>query len=227
MGSCGRRFLILIFEPIKPMSELPPLRASVIYRPFENGLNPSFDDYEEAIEALRDAQGQLMPDGRNCAVCTDSGHQAWECHHNPLVVARANSRDAWRCFHCGRIFRTPEAALEHFGKPEEQRDPVCSAVFVDALFTMEAQGVQARKVGARNGHRWCHMWSDSLEALHRMAARIGMKREWFQDHHLLPHYDLTPSRRALAVSYGAIEASASDAIRERSVRSYGDPFPLV
>lgn len=42
--------------------------------------------YETAIEALRDGAGQLAPDGRNCRICHDSGHQAWECGHNPLLA---------------------------------------------------------------------------------------------------------------------------------------------
>jgi len=42
--------------------------------------------YERAIAALTDAKEQLEPDGRNCAVCGDSGHQAFECGHNPLVA---------------------------------------------------------------------------------------------------------------------------------------------
>lgn len=42
--------------------------------------------YENAIDALRDAMEQLKPDGRCCVICHDSGHQAWECGHNPLVA---------------------------------------------------------------------------------------------------------------------------------------------
>lgn len=60
----------------------------------------------------------------------------------------------------------------------------------------------------------CHLFTDSLdlEELHALAARIGMKRAWFQDHPRAPHYDLTPSRRADAVAHGAVEAD-----RERAV----------
>ena len=42
------------------------------------------EQYEAAIAALHDAMGQLEPDGRVCTICNDSGHQAWECGHNPL-----------------------------------------------------------------------------------------------------------------------------------------------
>lgn len=51
----------------------------------------------------------------------------------------------------------------------------------------------------------CHMFADDEQELHDMAKRIGLKREWFQEHRRLPHYDLTVSRRALAVRYGAKE----------------------
>jgi len=50
------------------------------------------------------------------------------------------------------------------------------------------------------------MIADTEDELHAMAARIGMKRAWFQGppkHD--PHYDLVPSRRKLAVIAGALE----------------------
>jgi hypothetical protein len=47
---------------------------------------PTIDDYRNAIKKLCDAMGQLEPDGHPCAVCGDWDHQAWGCHHNPLVV---------------------------------------------------------------------------------------------------------------------------------------------
>jgi Protein of unknown function (DUF4031) len=53
----------------------------------------------------------------------------------------------------------------------------------------------------------CHMVADTLNELHAMAEQIGMKRQWFQASPpaSTPHYDLSLSRRALAVSAGAIE----------------------
>ncbi|HEX7021849.1 MAG TPA: DUF4031 domain-containing protein [Trueperaceae bacterium] len=60
----------------------------------------------------------------------------------------------------------------------------------------------------RKGKR-CHMVSDSgdLIELREMAARIGMRRSWFQrgGPGETPHYDLRPSKRALAVAAGAKE----------------------
>lgn len=44
---------------------------------------------------------------------------------------------------------------------------------------------QAARVGARHGHLWCHLFSDSAdcEELHAFARLLGMKREWFQRDH--------------------------------------------
>ncbi len=93
-------------------------------------------------------------------------------------------------------------------------------VFVDVLFVAPSGNAQAHRVGERkaNGHRWCHMWSDDLEALHRVAAAIGLKRAWFQDHRT-PHYDLTPAKRALALKAGAVEKDLMQYFREKHAQS--------
>lgn len=59
----------------------------------------------------------------------------------------------------------------------------------------------------------CHLAADTLDELHEFAARLGMRREWFQPgrgRH--PHYDLVKSRRDRAVALGAIEVSGRDLI---------------
>lgn len=50
-----------------------------------------------------------------------------------------------------------------------------------------------------------HMLANDIDALHEMADRIGLKRAWFQEQGSFPHYDLTASKRRLAVAAGAIE----------------------
>lgn len=60
-----------------------------------------------------------------------------------------------------------------------------------------------------------HMTADTLDELHAMARRIGLRRAWFQDHPLHPHYDLTPSRRAAALGAGAVFVPARDQARAR------------
>lgn len=52
----------------------------------------------------------------------------------------------------------------------------------------------------------CHLLTDDprLEELHALAGAIGMKRTWFQSRSI-PHYDLTPKRRSMAIAAGALE----------------------
>lgn len=57
----------------------------------------------------------------------------------------------------------------------------------------------------------CHMYADSLDELHAIAATIGMRRSWFQDKRV-PHYDLTTSRRAAARRAGAIAHTREQAV---------------
>jgi hypothetical protein len=62
----------------------------------------------------------------------------------------------------------------------------------------------------------CHMFTDNcdLTELHDFAAKIGMKRRWFQPHNkTAPHYDLTAERRADAVKLGAVEVDRHEAVR--------------
>jgi hypothetical protein len=77
-------------------------------------------------------------------------------------------------------------------------------VYVDVLIVHDLSGKPAQ-VQRVFEHGACHMFTDGpLEELHAMAGRIGMRRAWFQDHWLLPHYDLNPHRRAIAVRLGAV-----------------------
>lgn len=50
-----------------------------------------------------------------------------------------------------------------------------------------------------------HMLGNDLDELHAMAKRIGLKRSWFQSQSTFAHYDLTASKRALAIGAGAVE----------------------
>jgi hypothetical protein len=66
------------------------------------------------------------------------------------------------------------------------------------------------------------MYADTLEELHAMALRIGLKRSWFQPSPTLNHYDLVPSKRILALRNGAQEQTRREAVetwrRLRNVR---------
>jgi predicted kinase len=55
--------------------------------------------------------------------------------------------------------------------------------------------------------RWCHMATDgSFEELHEFAARLGLRRAWFQR----DHYDLPAHGRAAAVALGAEEVPTGE-----------------
>jgi hypothetical protein len=60
----------------------------------------------------------------------------------------------------------------------------------------------------------CHMTADSLDELHELAGRIGLKRSWFQDKSV-PHYDLTKSKREAALAAGAVSVDAREQARRR------------
>jgi Protein of unknown function (DUF4031) len=54
--------------------------------------------------------------------------------------------------------------------------------------------------------RWnggAHMLGNDLAELHAMADRIGLRRSWFQGNSTFAHYDLTASKRRLALAAGA------------------------
>jgi len=65
------------------------------------------------------------------------------------------------------------------------------------------------------GRESCHLSADTLDELHAFALRIGMRRGWFQNHPIMPHYDLTPAKRAAAVKLGAREVTAREQARKR------------
>ncbi len=71
----------------------------------------------------------------------------------------------------------------------------------------------------------CHLTADTLDELHAFAAKIGMKRSWFQDHPTAPHYDLTPKRRDLALRIGAVFVSAREQAIKR-IRYTAKPIPF-
>lgn len=68
------------------------------------------------------------------------------------------------------------------------------AVYVD---DMKADYSPSHRPGAK--YILSHMIADTDEELHAMAARIGVARRWHQG----DHYDITQSKKALAIKYGA------------------------
>lgn len=49
-----------------------------------------------------------------------------------------------------------------------------------------------------------HMLSNNLFVLHNLAKLIGLRRSWFQQDGRFYHYDVTCSKRLLAIKNGAI-----------------------
>jgi hypothetical protein len=81
-------------------------------------------------------------------------------------------------------------------------------ILVDAIQEHAAPGLRFK--------RWSHMVSTIGEPeLHTFAARLGLKRTWAQ---LRPkssaaHYDIIPTKRALAIRLGALEVSSRELAR--------------
>ena len=89
-----------------------------------------------------------------------------------------------------------------------------------------------RAVWRWRGRRWAHLVSDvSHDELHAFAARLGLRREWFQG----DHYDVPEPVRARAVALGAAEVASGELVRRlraaglrrprRGRRDGGDPPP--
>lgn len=68
----------------------------------------------------------------------------------------------------------------------------------------------------------CHLIADTLDELHAMAKRLGLKRAWFQDAASCPHYDLTASKREAAIAAGAVDSGRAEFVDHmRRIRATG------
>lgn len=56
------------------------------------------------------------------------------------------------------------------------------------------------------GMLWCHMTADTLDELHDMAGRLGLKRGWYQGppKTRYAHYDTISSKRLKALKLGVV-----------------------
>lgn len=90
------------------------------------------------------------------------------------------------------------------------------SVYVDDAFVSDDPTAWGRWTGGG------HMQADTLGELHEFAARIGLRRAWFQTRPGRPdkdHYDLTRARRDRAILLGAIPEAVEDGtIRRRAMR---------
>lgn len=75
----------------------------------------------------------------------------------------------------------------------------------------------------------CHMIADTDEELHAMAEKIGVARKWHQDPKTKrgcshSHYDIALSKRALAVSFGAVEITQRQCAAIQGLKRLGLPL---
>lgn len=72
--------------------------------------------------------------------------------------------------------------------------------------------------------KMCHMVADTREELFDMVDKIGVQRKWIQDFgSKREHYDISLTKRALAVKNGAIGVGAREIVRitnNRDMNSY-------
>lgn len=61
-----------------------------------------------------------------------------------------------------------------------------------------------------------HLEADKLPELHHFAARLGLRRSWFQNKSV-PHYDVSRAKRLQAIKMGAI-AEDCYSFRDNKVR---------
>lgn len=66
-----------------------------------------------------------------------------------------------------------------------------------------------------------HLTSDDVAEPHAFAARLGLKRAWFQSRSIVPHYGLSPAKRELAVRHGAVVMEAREQARRRREQRNG------
>jgi hypothetical protein len=82
---------------------------------------------------------------------------------------------------------------------------------------------------------WSHMFAgpyDDLEELHDLAAKISLLRRWFQDKPWpKEHYDVTETRRQMAIRAGAVSITWEQGgqmrrdARRRNPPTPGSPRP--
>jgi hypothetical protein len=87
--------------------------------------------------------------------------------------------------------------------------------------TVYVDGMYKRAMGRFGRMKMSHMLADSEQELHEMADRIGLDRKHYQ----VDHYDVSMSRRAIAVYHGAIEVELRVMARMRRIRAETGRLP--
>lgn len=96
-------------------------------------------------------------------------------------------------------------------------------------------------VGRRSA-RWSHLFADTREELHEFAARLGLRRDWFQDpcvdgkpfpakpgspHAEMWHYDVTAGKREQAIRLGAQPVTSREGLNIMRARLGLEPYPEI
>jgi hypothetical protein len=67
-----------------------------------------------------------------------------------------------------------------------------------------------KRIGCVSG-RWSHLSADTPGELHAFAARLDLRRSWFQDNgDGRWHYDLVDTKRRRAIELGAVPVDIRD-----------------
>lgn len=72
------------------------------------------------------------------------------------------------------------------------------------------------------GRRWSHLQADTPAELHAFAARLGLRRAWFQAKPGKPehdHYDVPEEVRERAIALGAVAETWREGARRRRPRA--------
>lgn len=86
------------------------------------------------------------------------------------------------------------------------------SVYVDEL--QEYPESMIKPAARRYGNRWCHLTADSTRELFDMACKLRLSPNYIQRSSSgVVHFDLVPSKRALAIKLGAIEISAQEMVK--------------
>lgn len=71
--------------------------------------------------------------------------------------------------------------------------------------------------------KMCHMAADTTEELLAMADRIGVARKWLQHPGTRrEHFDICMSKKAKALTLGALHVSQRDMVKIRNARAASD-----
>ena len=82
-------------------------------------------------------------------------------------------------------------------------------IYVDEIVEIERDHLPRRLRG--HGTKWCNLWADTIDELHKCAIGIGLHRDHFQESPYPSHYTIHPGKRDLAVRfYGAVETTIPD-----------------